>query len=66
MGYQSRRKLCSLAQGFIEGAAVHYGETLALEHPSCMLKGDAKCVFWLSFAPIKARSQARFAQAGIK
>src|SRR2546425_11764571 len=51
MGYQSSRKLCALAQGFVEGAAAHYGETLNFEHLNCMHNGDPKCLFRLSFAP---------------
>ena len=45
IGYSSRRKLCALAWGFIEGAADHYGETVTLEHLECMHRGDPKCVF---------------------
>jgi Haem-NO-binding len=49
MGYKSERKLCALAQGFVEGAADHYGEDLSFEHLQCMLKGDQKCVFRVAF-----------------
>jgi hypothetical protein len=45
MTYTSRRKLCALAVGLIEGTAAHYGETVALDHPKCMLLGDASCLF---------------------
>ena len=38
------------AGGFIEGAADHYGETVAQEHPLCMHRGDPKCLFKLGFA----------------
>lgn len=48
MGYKSPRKLCALAEGFIEGAAAHYGEEVALEQPSCMNRGDEKCVIRVS------------------
>jgi len=51
MGYESARKLCALAQGFVEGAAAHYGESLTFEHLNCMHNGDTKCVFRLSFHP---------------
>jgi hypothetical protein len=44
MGYNSPRKLCALAHGFIEGAGDHYGQTMAVEHPRCMHKGDSNCV----------------------
>lgn len=49
MGYQSARRLCELARGFIEGAARHYGEAIQFEQLSCMLSGDAKCQFRIRF-----------------
>ena len=49
MGYESARKLCALAQGFVEGAAGHYGETISFEHVRCMHKGDPKCLFRVAF-----------------
>lgn len=49
MGYKSERKLCALAQGFVEGAADHYGEDLSFEHLKCMHRGDEKCVFRIRF-----------------
>ena len=51
LGYQSPRKLCALAHGFIEGAADQYGETVDVEQTECMHRGDAKCVFCLRFRP---------------
>ena len=51
LGYQSPRKLCALAHGFIEGAADHYGENVEVEQSQCMHRGDAKCVFHLRFGP---------------
>ncbi|HYF34088.1 MAG TPA: heme NO-binding domain-containing protein, partial [Prosthecobacter sp.] len=30
MSYRSQRKLCALAEGLIEGAATHYGETVMI------------------------------------
>jgi hypothetical protein len=52
MGYRSPRRLCALAEGFIEGAAAHYGEQVTLEQPICMNRGDAKCLLkvWLTVA----------------
>ena len=44
MTYDSPRKLCALAHGFIEGAAGHFGETAEVEHMSCMHRGDDKCL----------------------
>jgi hypothetical protein len=43
MGYNSARKLCALAHGFIEGAGDQYGQTMIVEHPRCMHKGDPGC-----------------------
>lgn len=58
MGYHSARKLCALAEGFIEGAARYYSETLTFEHLTCMHHGDAKCLFRLSFASNKSSVDA--------
>ena len=44
MGYNSARRLCALAHGFIEGAGDHYGQTMVVEHAQCMHKGDANCM----------------------
>jgi hypothetical protein len=44
MTYDSPRKLCALAHGFIEGAAGYFGETADVEHISCMHRGDDKCL----------------------
>ena len=49
VGYRSERKLCALAQGFVEGAGDHYGEELAFEQLQCMHRGDEKCVFQIGF-----------------
>lgn len=48
MEYASPRKLCSLAEGFIEATAAHYGEELSLEQPKCMKRGDDRCVLQIS------------------
>lgn len=53
MEYLSSRKLCALAQGFVEGAADFYGETVDFRHDQCVHRGDARCTFtitWLSQA----------------
>ncbi len=50
IGYRSRRRLCELAEGFIEGAADHFGESVALEQPRCMLRGDDDCVISCRFS----------------
>ena len=43
LGYNSPRKLCHLAQGFIDGVARHYGEQIAMEQPTCMHDGAPMC-----------------------
>lgn len=48
MHYRSPRKMCALAEGFIEATAAHYGEELTLDQPECMMRGDGKCVLRVS------------------
>jgi tRNA A-37 threonylcarbamoyl transferase component Bud32/predicted hydrocarbon binding protein len=43
--YNSARRLCPLAHGLIRGLAAHYGETVRVEEPSCLLRGDPFCSF---------------------
>ena len=43
VNYSSPRKLCPLARGIVKGVANHYGETVTLAEPTCMLRGDAAC-----------------------
>ena len=52
--YASRRKMCDLAVGMIDGAATHYRETTQLTHDVCMKDGADACVFTVSFAPADA------------
>jgi len=49
MTYRSKRKLCSLVEGFTEGAATHFNETVAIQHPLCMHRGDESCRLEFSF-----------------
>jgi len=51
IGYNSPRRLCALAEGFMRGAAGHYGQTLDIAQPQCMHHGDAKCVFHVRIDP---------------
>lgn len=50
MEYRSARRLCALAEGFILGAADHFGEEVAVTQAACMHRGDECCVFDLAFA----------------
>jgi hypothetical protein len=49
MVYVSSRRMCALAEGFVAGAATHYGETVHFEHKSCVERGDARCTFNLTW-----------------
>lgn len=43
--YKSERRLCALAEGFMLGAAEHFGEAITLDHTNCLNRGDPGCVF---------------------
>lgn len=47
--YFSRRQLCALAEGFIYGAATHYGERVSLSHAQCMVHGADTCLLHCVF-----------------
>jgi hypothetical protein len=51
LGYRSSRRLCALAEGFIAGAATHYGEAADMEQPQCMHSGATSCVILCRFRP---------------
>lgn len=51
MHYRSKRKLCALAEGLVEGAAAHFGEVAHIHHPECMHRGAEHCRLELSFTP---------------
>lgn len=50
MEYRSTRRMCALAQGFVEGAARYYCEDVAFEHVSCMEDGADRCRFEIHWA----------------
>lgn len=52
MAYCSPRRLCALAEGFLRGAARHYGQTVDVTQPSCMLDGADQCVLHCEFSPV--------------
>ena len=43
--YSSARRLCPLAVGLMRGIAAHYGETIRIDEPSCVRRGDPFCSF---------------------
>lgn len=51
VGYRSPRRLCALAEGFIQGAAEHFGEHVTIEQPECMSRGDERCALVCTFGP---------------
>ena len=51
LSYRSHRRLCPLAEGFVTGAATHYGETVVMHQPQCMLEGAGACLIHITFAP---------------
>ncbi|HLG00552.1 MAG TPA: heme NO-binding domain-containing protein [Acidimicrobiia bacterium] len=50
MAYDSPRKMCALAEGFIEGAAEQFREKITIDQPECMLRGDARCLLVVDIA----------------
>jgi hypothetical protein len=51
MIYRSKRGLCALVEGFVEGAATHFKEAVVMTHPECMHRGQSACRLTFSFAP---------------
>jgi hypothetical protein len=45
MDYRSSRRMCALAQGFVEGAARYYGEAVEFRHAACTAAGADRCIF---------------------
>jgi predicted hydrocarbon binding protein len=41
--YASARRLCGFAKGIVRGLARHFGETVTIEEPFCLLRGDGEC-----------------------
>ena len=56
MRYDSKRKLCALAEGFIIGAATRFGERAVITQTTCMNRGDARCLLNCVFSPADAGS----------
>ena len=53
LAYVSPRRLCSFAEGLVQGAADHYGETVELHQTSCSKRGDERCVLLCTFARVE-------------
>jgi hypothetical protein len=50
LGYNSPRRLCHLAEGFVTGLADHFGETIEVSQTACMHSGDPTCQIELAWA----------------
>lgn len=50
MDYESPRKLCAFAEGLVQGAADHFEETVVIEQPLCMNRGDPHCRLAITFS----------------
>jgi hypothetical protein len=49
MTYNSGRRFCALAVGFMEGAAAYYGETVSVDQIQCMHRGGPVCEYRVTF-----------------
>lgn len=50
MGYESSRKMCDLAHGFVKGAARLFCEEVDIVHHTCMNDGADKCLMEMRWA----------------
>lgn len=50
MGYDSSRRMCDLAHGFINGAADVFEDEVDITHHSCMNHGADKCLMEIRWA----------------
>lgn len=57
VGYRSARQLCHLAEGFIDGAAAHFGERAQLRQSQCMQDGAPECLIVCTFTAAGPRGQ---------
>ncbi len=49
MHYTSKRKLCPLVRGLLDGAAKSFGESIVCTETSCVHEGADQCTFQLTF-----------------
>jgi hypothetical protein len=52
--YASRRGLCVLLRGLVQGTASRYGEQAVLEETSCMRQGRPACRFEVRLGPARS------------
>ena len=58
MDYLSARDMCALAQGFVEGVAVWFGQSVEFRHLQCKQQGHDHCTFAMTWAGEAQRSVA--------
>lgn len=58
MDYISHRDMCALAQGFVEGVAVWYGQPVKFRHLQCKQDGATHCTFSLDWTATSVASAA--------
>ena len=51
MFYHSKRRMCSFAEGLLEGAADHFKQAAHIVQPKCMHRGDSCCELRIRFLP---------------
>lgn len=51
MNYRSKRRMCSFAEGLLQGAAAHYRQAAIIAQPKCMHRGDECCELRIRFVP---------------
>ncbi len=54
LSYTSARGLCALAEGFLHGAATHYGQTVVITQLTCLLDGAGRCLLHCRFTDAAA------------
>ena len=47
--YSSKRKLCRLLEGLLEGVADHFGQKASYQHRQCMKDGACECILDIGF-----------------
>lgn len=47
--YRSKRQLCFIAEGVIQGLAKHFNQSVQLTHTQCMHDHHAECIWNVSF-----------------
>ena len=56
MHYSSKRRLCPLVRGLLDGAAKSFGESIVVTETACMHDGAERCTFDLAFEGVAERA----------